>query len=257
MNLEIQKTDQFNYIETGESEEVLLLLHGLFGALSNFENIIKHFAPKMNVAVPILPIFDMDLRELSLEALVKHVEDFVALKGYKKIHALGNSLGGHIALLFSFNNPDLLASLTLTGSSGLFENSFGNTFPQRENYEFIKTKTESTFYDPKIATKDLVDEVFEMVNNRSKAMAIVVTAKSALKNNVEDHLDKIKVPTLLIWGNDDTITPPFVAEKFDELIAISTVVYYDKCGHAPMMEHPDKFNKNLEDFLIDIKAIES
>ena len=256
MNLEIQKTDQFNYIETGDSEEVLLLLHGLFGALSNFENIINHFGPKMNVAVPILPIFDMDLRELSLEALVKHVEDFVALKAYKKIHALGNSLGGHIALLFSFKNPDLLASLTLTGSSGLFENSFGNTFPQRENYEFIKTKTESTFYDPKIATKDLVDEVFEMVNNRSKAMAIVVTAKSALKNNVEEHLHKIKVPSLLIWGKDDTITPLFVAEKFDELIEDSSLEVYNKCGHAPMMEHPEKFNKSLFDFLSTIKVLE-
>ena len=158
-------------------------------------------------------------------------------------------MGGHIALLYALEELDRLESITLTGSSGLFESGMGNSFPKRGDYDFMKAKTEETFYDPKIATKELVDEVFEIVNNRSKAIRIIATAKSAIRHNLSDKLDKIKIPSLLIWGKNDTITPPFVAEKFNELLPYSRLEFIDLCGHAPMMEHPEKFNEILEDFL--------
>jgi 2-hydroxy-6-oxonona-2,4-dienedioate hydrolase len=139
--------------------------------------------------------------------------------------------------------------LTLTGSSGLFESGMGNSFPKRGDYEFMKAKTEETFYDPKVATKELVDEVFEIVNNRGKAIRIIATAKSAIRHNLSDKLHNIKIPSLLIWGRNDTITPPFVAEKFKELLPNARLEFIDKCGHAPMMEQPEIFNKILEDFL--------
>ena len=131
----------------------------------------------------------------------------------------------------------------------MFESAMGSTFPKRGDYDFIKKKTESTFYNPKVATKELVDEVFNIVNDRNLAIRIVVTAKSAVRNNLTDKLDKIKAPTLLVWGANDQITPPFVAEKFDELIENTELIFFDKCGHAPMMEHPDDFNATLESFI--------
>ena len=249
MEISIKEEGDFKYIETGEGEDALLLLHGLFGALSNFKSIIDHFADKHNVVVPILPIFDMPVRKLSLKGLVDHVAKFVKMKKYKRLHVLGNSLGGHIALLFTLSNAQYVRSIVLTGSSGLFESAMGSTFPKRGDYDFIKKKTESTFYNPKVATKELVDEVFNIVNDRNLAIRIVVTAKSAVRNNLTDKLDKIKAPTLLVWGANDQITPPFVAEKFDELIENTELIFFDKCGHAPMMEHPDDFNATLESFI--------
>jgi 2-hydroxy-6-oxonona-2,4-dienedioate hydrolase len=252
MDYTIKEDGDFKYIETGNSEDVLMLLHGLFGALSNFEGIINHFGKAYNVVVPILPIFELPIRKVSVSGLVDHVARFVEYKGFDKVNVLGNSLGGHITLLYALDYPERIKSLTLTGSSGLFENSLGSTFPKRGDYEFIKKKTQDTFYDPEVATKELIDEVFDIVNDRNKAIRVVATAKSAVRHNLGDKLHQIKAPTLLIWGREDNVTPLFVGEKFNELIAGSKFSVVDACGHAPMMEKPHIFNSLLDEFLTSV-----
>ena len=243
------KQGKFEYIETSGDGETILLLHGLFGALSNFAGIQKYFSSNYNVVIPKLPIFSLPLRKLSLTSLVDYIAEFVETKDYNKVHLVGNSLGGHLALLYAMRYPDMISSMTLTGSSGLFEKAFGSGFPKRGDYNFVKTKTESTFFDPKVASKELVDDVFDIVNDRRKALSVVATAKSAIRSNLRDRLHRIKAPTLLIWGKNDSITPPFVAKEFNQLISNSELYMIDECGHAPMMEHPDKFNHILAKFL--------
>ncbi|MBL7826684.1 MAG: alpha/beta fold hydrolase [Saprospiraceae bacterium] len=252
MEIQIKEEHGFRYIESGGKGETLMLLHGLFGALSNFQGIINRFSSDYNVVVPILPIYELPIFQVSVTGLVEFVTKFVEYKDYPKVHVLGNSLGGHVAILFALANPDRIASVTLTGSSGLFESAFGSAFPKRGDYDYIKAKTAETFYDPAVASKELVDEVFGIVNDRNKAIRVVATAKSAVRHNLADKLHKIKAPTLLIWGMQDTITPPFVAEKFHELIENSQLHFIDKCGHAPMMEKPEDFNQLLSDFLKEV-----
>ncbi len=254
MKYPVIEEGDFKYIETRGGQEHLLLLHGLFGALSNFKGILDYFGDSYNVVVPILPIFEMPLRKVSVRGLVEHVARFVVHKGYEQVHVLGNSLGGHIALLYALNYPDKVKSIILTGSSGLFESAMGSTFPKRGDYEFIKRKTEATFYDPSVATKELVDEVFDIVNDRNKGIRIIATAKSAVRHNLGDKLHEIKAPVLLVWGKQDNVTPPFVAEKFHELLPNARLVFIDKCGHAPMMEHPEAFNRHLERFLEEVRT---
>lgn len=254
MNHELIEDGKFQYLETKGGEENLMLLHGLFGALSNFQGIIEYFSDKYNVIVPMLPILELPIREVSVSALVDHVHDFVEHMGYDKVHVLGNSLGGHIALLYVLAHPENVGSVILTGSSGLFESAFGSSFPKRGNYEFIRDKTAATFYDPEMATKELVDEVFDIVNDRNKAIRVVATAKSAVRHNLGDKLHQIQNPTLLIWGKQDIITPPFVGEKFHELIENSKLFFVDKCGHAPMMEKSEEFNAILENYLVELRS---
>lgn len=252
MDLQIIEENGFRYIESGGKGENLMLLHGLFGALSNFEGIIERFSGNYNVVVPILPIYELPIFQVSVTGLVEFAAKFVEYKGFDKVHVLGNSLGGHIAILYVLAHPEKVASVTLTGSSGLFESAFGTAFPKRGDYEYIKNKTGETFYDPAVASKELVDEVFGIVNDRNKAIRVVATAKSAVRHNLGDKLHNIKAPALLIWGRQDTITPPFVAEKFNELIDNSKLFFIDKCGHAPMMEKPEEFNDILENFLREV-----
>lgn len=254
MKYEIVEEGRFKYIETKGGEENLLLLHGLFGALSNFEGILDHFSSHYNVVVPILPIFELPIRKVSVTGLVNYVAEFVDHKAYDSVHLLGNSLGGHIALLYVLAHPEKVKSITLTGSSGLFESAMGTSFPKRGDYEFIRKKTAETFHDPSVATKELVDEVYDIVNDRNKAIRVIATAKSAVRHNLGDKLHQIDAPTLLVWGRDDQITPAFVGEKFHELIENSRLIYIDKCGHAPMMEHPEAFNEYLENFLQEVTA---
>ena len=248
MNYELKEVDKFKFIEEGEGE-TLLLLHGLFGAMSNFADLIEHFRKSYKVVVPILPLFDLDIFHTSVGGLQKFVNKFIETRGYSNIHLLGNSLGGHVALVHVLKHPEQIKTLTLTGSSGLFENGMGDSYPKRGDYEYIKKKTQLTFYDPEMATKELVDEVFEITNSRVKVIKIIALAKSAIRNNLGEELNQIKQPTCLIWGNNDTITPPFVGKEFNKLIPNSELHFVDNCGHAPMMEVPVEFNTILSAFL--------
>ncbi|MEO6330627.1 MAG: alpha/beta hydrolase [Ginsengibacter sp.] len=253
MNYEIKHSGKFKFIEEGEGEP-MILLHGLFGALSNFQYLITYFKQTNKVIVPMLPLFELDLLHTSVGGLKKFVNRFIEARGYNNIHLIGNSLGGHVALVYILNHPGKIKSLTLTGSSGLFENGMGDSYPKRGDKEYIRKKTQLTFYDPAMATDELVNECFEITNNRIKVIKIIALAKSAIRNNLGDELKNIKQPTCLIWGNNDTITPPFVANEFNKLIPNSELHFIDKCGHAPMMEVPDEFNKILSGFIAKIKT---
>ena len=200
-----------------------------------------------------LPMFELDLLHSSVGGFAKYINKFIEKKGYTNYHLLGNSLGGHIALVHILKHPEKVRSLILTGSSGLYESGMGDSYPRRGDYEYIKKKTELTFYDPAMASKELVDEVYDIVNSRIKVIKIIALAKSAIRNNLGEELGQIKQPTLLVWGKQDTVTPPFVAEEFKKLIPNSELHFVDKCGHAPMMEQPEEFNRILETFLAKFK----
>ncbi|KAA2245299.1 alpha/beta fold hydrolase [Chitinophaga agrisoli] len=249
MDYEIKTLGKFKYIEEGEGEP-LVLLHGLFGALSNFRDLLDYFRQYNKVVIPMLPLFDLNILETTVGGLAKYVHKFIETLGYQKVHLLGNSLGGHVALVYLLKHPEApIRSLTLTGSSGLFENGMGETYPKRGDYEYIRKKTELTFHDPAMATQELVDEVFGIVNNRLQVIKIIALAKSAIRHNLGEELSDIKIPTLLVWGQNDTITPPMVGEEFHRLIPNSELHLIDKCGHAPMMEVPGEFNVILHGFL--------
>src|SRR5690606_30962023 len=235
MALNVKEEGGYKYVDEGQGP-VLMLLHGLFGALSNWEGVVNRFSVNFRVVIPMLPIYEMPVREAGLEGLRKFVEEFVALKKLEDMTIMGNSLGGHVALVYTLKNPQKVKKLILTGSSGLFEDSMGGSYPKRGNYQYIKERVAYTFYNPEVATKELVDEVFETTNSIPKCMRIVAIAKSAQRNNLAEEIPNINVPTLLVWGLNDTITPPMVAHEFNRLIPRSSLKFIDKCCHAPMME---------------------
>ncbi|HEY0651585.1 MAG TPA: alpha/beta hydrolase [Chryseosolibacter sp.] len=249
MAIAVKEENGFKFVDEGQGP-VLLLLHGLFGALSNWEGVVNRFSKNFRVVIPMLPIYEMPIKEAGLDGLRKFVEDFVSFKKLDNLIIMGNSLGGHIALLYTLQNSDKVKKLILTGSSGLFEDSMGGSYPKRGNYEYIRERVAYTFYDPNVATKELVDEVFETTRSIPKCMRIVAIAKSAQRHNMAEDIPNITAPTLLVWGLNDTITPPIVAHEFNRLIPNSDLKFIDKCCHAPMMEHPEKFNELVEEFLV-------
>ena len=249
MALVVKEKLEFKYVDEGQGQ-VLMLLHGLFGALSNWQEVVTRFSTRFRVIIPMLPIYEMPIKAAGLEGLQKFVEDFVQAMDLDKMIIMGNSLGGHVAILYTLHNKDKVSKLVLTGSSGLFENTMGGSYPRRGSYDYIRERVAYTFYDPQVASKELVDEVFETTKSIPKCMRIVAIAKSAQRNNLAAELPQLTVPTLLVWGLNDTITPPMVAHEFNRLIPNATLKFIDKCCHAPMMEHPKKFNEIVEAFLI-------
>lgn len=254
MELRRQHHQGYEYVDEGRGP-VLLLLHGLFGALSNWQDVIRAFATDYRVIIPLLPIYDMPLTQAGVPGLVSYVEGFVAALGLSApATLLGNSLGGHVALVYTLKNPERVSRLVLTGSSGLFEDSMGGSFPKRGNYAYVKERVGYTFYDSTIATQELVDEVFDVTNSNSKCLRIIAIARSAQRHNLSKELGKLQQPVLLVWGLNDTITPPPVAHEFARLLPQAELHFLDHCGHAPMMERPAAFNNCLRRFLRSTEA---
>ena len=247
MDSTILERGPYRYVEEGEGTP-LVLLHGLFGALSNFQEVRAHFSKSFRVITPMLPIYELPMLETNAKNMAKHIAGFLDELGLEKVHLLGNSLGGHVGLIYTRDHLDRVASLTLTASSGLYENAFGSSFPRREDKSYIKEKVAVTFHDPKHATPELVDECFEAVNDRNKVLRILSIAKSAIRHNMAKDLPSMNVPVCLIWGKNDIITPPEVAEEFLAGFPDADLHWIDECGHAPMMEHPDTFNQILSDW---------
>ncbi|MDW8158887.1 MAG: alpha/beta fold hydrolase [Bacteroidia bacterium] len=246
-NLEIIQERGFQYVETGKGSPVVLL-HGLFGALSNWLDTVDFLAPRYTLFIPIIPVYEAGTTAASVEGLAHFVQDFIQFKQLKNFTLIGNSLGGHLALLLAINPPADIYSLVLTGSSGLFEEGMGAGFPKRGDRKYIQERVEYTFYSPQTASKELVNEIYNIVNDNAKAMRILKIARSAQRMNLREDIKKIKLPTCLIWGLNDNITPAYVAHQFRRLIQGAELHFIDQCGHAAMMEQPHMFNSIVAQF---------
>ncbi|MCH2489445.1 MAG: alpha/beta hydrolase [Flavobacteriales bacterium] len=242
---QLKKEGKFNYLEVGEGTPIIIL-HGLMGGLSNFDGVTDFFPAKgYKVLIPELPIYKMSVLKTNVKNFAKYVKDFIDHKGYDEVILLGNSLGGHIGLLCTKLYPEKIKALVITGSSGLYESAMGESYPKRGDRDYIQKKAENVFYDPKVATKEIVDDVYEAVNDRNKLIRTLAIAKSAIRHNMAKDLPNMETPTCIIWGKNDNVTPPQVADEFHELLPDSSLFWIDKCGHAAMMEHPHTFNKLL------------
>ncbi|HEY8936350.1 MAG TPA: alpha/beta fold hydrolase [Cyclobacteriaceae bacterium] len=243
------KFDYKPLLDLGEGEPVILL-HGLFGNLSNWGHVVDEFKTTHRVLIPRLPFYTRPITRQRLDDLVDYITDFVEEHQLQKIILMGNSLGGHVALLYAWKFPALVRRLVLAGSSGLYENSFGGTFPRVKDYDYIREKVQSTFYKPEVATKELVDEVYDTVQSRVNTLSIIGLARAAQRHNVADVLGQLVTPTLLVWGLQDTITPPEVALEFYDRLPNAEIAFLDHCGHVPMMEQPQLFNQHVRKFIL-------
>lgn len=253
MGQDLKKDGKYSFVEKGEGTPIIIL-HGLMGGLSNFDGVLNFFSERgYKVIIPELPIYDYPLLKTNIKNIAKFIKSFIDHRDYGNVILLGNSLGGHIGLLTAKFYPEITKGLVITGSSGLYESAMGESYPKRGDYDYIKKKAENVFYDPAVATKEIVDEVYESVNDRNKLIRTLAIAKSAIRHNMAKDLPDMHQPTCIIWGKQDDVTPPNVAEDFHRLLPDASLYWIDKCGHAPMMEHPDEFNRLLHEWLLDKK----
>lgn len=249
MTRSLIKESDYSYIEVGEGTPIIIL-HGLMGGLSNFDAVTDFFSKNgYKVVIPELPIYTMSLIKTNVKNFAKYLHDFIEFKGFENVILLGNSLGGHIGLYHTKLYSEKVKALIITGSSGLYESAMGSGYTKRSDYEVIKKKAQDVFYDPAVATKEIVDDVYETVNNRNKLIKTLAIAKSAIRHNMAKDLPNMNTPTCIIWGKNDNVTPPNVADEFHELLPDSDLFWIDKCGHAAMMEHPEEFNNILHAWL--------
>ena len=248
----VRHVEDYHYIDEGPPSELapVVLLHGMLGDLGNWTTTIRALSEKnYRVLAPVLPVYDMELKKTSVPGLVTYVRNFFSTLNLGKVVLIGNSLGGHIALLYALRFPESVSALVLAGASGIYEVNIGTSTPRRQDRDFIRERTELTFYDPAHATDELVDEMYALVNDRARVLRLIRMARSAETEIVTEELSGIASPTLLVWGQNDEITPPNVAKEFLDRLPNAQLHLIERCGHAPMIERPDKFNALTLNFL--------
>lgn len=240
----------YSYKKSTTDKGTIILLHGLFGNLSNWDHVMKKFSKQFNILSPEIPLNFSVKGKDRLNSLVEYLNDIIEKEDLNKVTLVGNSLGGHIALLYTLQYPDKVDKLILTGSSGLFENGYFGSFLRIKDSNYIKEKIKLTFYNKELATNSLIENIYQKIQNQATVLTIIGIAKNAQRSNLANHLRLIKVPTLLIWGLQDKITPISVAYEFYEKIPNARLHILNQCGHVPMMEQPLLFNEYLEEFLM-------
>jgi pimeloyl-ACP methyl ester carboxylesterase len=196
-----------------------------------------------------LPIFEPFLPEVSPVELCGWVRGFMDAQNIPRAVVGGNSLGGHVALELALAHPERVSGLILTGSSGLFERSFTRGVPHRPTPTWVRSKMEEVFFDPSMVTTEWVEAVQRIVATRSSTLRLLQAARAAKTRNVESRLPTIEAPTCIVWGADDRITPPEVAQRFHSLIPRSDLFLLPRCGHAAMLEQPQEFNAIVANWL--------
>jgi pimeloyl-ACP methyl ester carboxylesterase len=247
----VKEEGKFKWLEEGEGGKPIILLHGLMGGVENFGEMVDFISEEYKVYGLDLKLFEGSILKVSVKSLSDYLYDFMNHVGLSSAILLGNSMGGHIALIFSKEYPEMVDGMVLTGSSGLYESAMGDSFPRRGDKDYIRKKTEEVFYNPEVATDELVDRVFEIANNRVSILRLLSYAKSAIRHNMAEDLPDFKMPVCLIWGEHDKVTPPNVANEFHKLLPNSELYWMALCGHAAMWEHPEEFSKIVLKFLDD------
>lgn len=249
-----RQAPQFRWLERGDGGPIVLL-HGLMGHMDHWDTTLDSVAPWARLIAPELPLFDPALDEISLAALARHVRGLLDALGIPRAVVGGNSLGGHVALELALTHPDRVSGLVLTGSSGLFERSFTPGVLHRPTPAYVRERMEEVFFDRGLVTEGWVQSVHRTVTSRFSARRVVQLARAARATNLEPFLGRIQAPTLLVWGQNDRMTPPHVAQRFHALIPSAELVMLPSCGHAAMLEQPAAFNSVLRHWLESTRAL--
>jgi 2-hydroxy-6-oxonona-2,4-dienedioate hydrolase len=237
----------FEYLEAGQGPTVTLL-HGLFGGPSNWAEVIPILAQEFHVLAPRFPL-DGSIPITSLQPLTEFVREFLDFKGVEHTALCGNSLGGQVALDFCLKYPDRVTKLILAGSAGLYERHLSDGSLPKPNKEFIREQAERVFFDKRHISEELIEQIYQQLQDRRYVRFLIRVAKVTRDYRMDDELAKVRVPTLLVWGAQDEVTPPSVAYQFHEHLPNAQLVFFDECGHAPPIEHPQRFSQVVREFL--------
>ena len=249
---EMKEIDGMRYAEAGPASGAppVLLLHGMMGTVDNWKYLIPAVAEAgYRIVCPVLPMYSVPLRQAHLQGIVDFVHRFSEAAGLSNAVVTGNSFGGHVAAMYAMQFPERVKALVLSGASGIYEVEMSSSVMRRSDKNYLRPRVEKTFFDPAHVTDALLDDVIDIITDREKAIRLIKFARAVEKTPIKDSLGQISAPTLLIWGRQDEITPPDVAETFHEGIVTSELHWVDECGHVPMQEQPDIFNSLFLDFL--------
>ncbi len=241
--------------DLGQGEPVVFL-HGLVGLNDHWEGVVRGVSDRFRCILLELPLLDLEDDDCSIHGATVLTIRFLEQYLGRPCVLVGNSFGGHVALRIALERPDLVRGLVLAGSSGLIEKSMVREVQIRPTRSWLEEKIGELFFDRSKMNPEDVDRAHRELSQRGHARAMVKLSRSARRNHLGEKIGHIKAPTLLIWGRQDVVTPPEAAEGFKSSIKDSRLVWFDRCGHAPMIECPELFARAMIEFGDELAARE-
>jgi pimeloyl-ACP methyl ester carboxylesterase len=246
------------YVDSG-SGEFVLLMHGLGGSIESWENNVDELAKSMRVIAIDLPGFGLSDKP-KMNYTIKFYREFVVrfLKQLQLGQAsiVGSSLGGHVAAEVAINHPSLVKKLVLISPAGALPRSFKGS---PALWKYVKVVSAKSVQQVKQAlsavdSKPVDDSYAQLVYQKmsmpgAKEAFLSALAGSAKAPRLNRRLNKIKAPTLLLWGKEDYMIPVKFVEPFVGM-KNCRVVMLEECGHRPHFERPQLFNRIVADFLL-------
>jgi pimeloyl-ACP methyl ester carboxylesterase len=241
-------------VDTEGAGDPVVFLHGLLGLNEHWTPVVERLSERYCCLRMQAPLLELRGADCSVEGATRLMQNAIGEHVDGPAVLVGNSLGGHIAMRIALETPDRVRALVLTGSSGLFERTFEKDVQHRPSKEWIEKKIRELFADGANAPDEAIDRAYQELSDRQAARALVRLSKSAKNDHMGERMTGIRTPTLLVWGRDDIVTPPRVAEEFCSLIPGARLHWIDRCGHAPMIERPDEFAGAVAAFLEDLAS---
>jgi pimeloyl-ACP methyl ester carboxylesterase len=256
------------YWQAGDSGNTVILLHGGGGYIELWKYNIFELATRHRVYA-----FDMvgAGRSDKLDAdytfdfMAHFTRDFIKALDISKASLIGTSAGGGVALTFALNFPELVDRLILVGSAGLGKDiNFLlriSTLPGLGRLLSAPSKSgvamlcKQAVYDSNLITDEIVEEFYQMATLPGAAEATLNVGRSNFNiwgqfyQQIANRLQTIAAPTLIIWGRQDPMVPVSHAQNAAKIIPNTRLEIFEECGHWSSIEHPQKFNQLVLEFL--------
>lgn len=257
-----------HYYQGGPADaETIVMIHGFGADKDNWLRFAKFFTERYQVIAIDLPGFgDSSKPNASYDVgtQTERVAAFVKTLGIKKVHVIGNSMGGHIAALYAARHPDQVLSVGLLDNAGvtspkkselheMLERGEPNPLVARDAEGFARLMA-FVFVEPPALPANLRSYMAERASARSEQNDKIFSHLRDRYIPLEPELSKIQVPTLLLWGDKDRALDVSSIEVMKPLLKKPSVVIMKDCGHVPMIERPEETASHYQAFLDSAKS---
>lgn len=251
-------SNKIRYLESGDSKDIIVLIHGLGASAERWEFVIPEFSKNYRVIVPDLIGFghsDKPSVDYTTDFFSDFLGNFLQKLEIKKTNIIGSSLGGQITAEFTSKNQDMIDNLVLVSPSGIMKHStpaldayvMAALYP---NLDAAKNAFEMMAGSSRVINEKIIDDFVNRMKLPNAKMAFMSTILG-LKNAeiITTKLKTINVPTLIVWGGNDPVIPLKHADGFVSSIKDCRFYRMDGCGHTPYVQAPEEFSKIVLDFL--------
>lgn len=252
------KKNNIRYLEEGNSDLNLILMHGLGGYAERWTNLIPLLSKKFHIFAPDLLGYgqsDKPSEDYTPELFVRFVFDFIESLGIKNTFMIGTSLGGQIVAECASTQNPIIKKIILISPAGIMRKStptldaytMAALYPTKESVK----NAYQMMVGPEKQVSEISIERFVTNMSRPNAKMVFLSTLLGLKNapDIYEKLAKISIPTLLIWGREDKLIPFEYSQQFFSSIKKCEFVPMDGCGHSPYVEDPEKLSEFIIKFL--------